>query len=105
MKTKQLDITREEANEVLGGLAKQFLQNVYYHLTHVDQEENKEKFTYRTMEIGKMILFYMDEIAEFLHLQNYVVNLGDPGDDVCFELGVKKPTMERIQTILDLFEA
>lgn len=104
MKTKQLDITREEANEVLNNLARQFLHNVYYHLFYLDQQEDKEKFTYRTMEIGKMILFYMDEVAEFLNLQNYVVNLGDPGDDVCFELGVKKPTVERIQAILDLFE-
>lgn len=104
MKAKQLDITREEANEVLGNLAKQFLHNVYYHLFYLDQQEDKERFTYRTMEIGKMILFYMDEVAEFLNLQNYVVNLGDPGDDVCFELGVKKPTVERIQAILDLFE-
>lgn len=101
---KQIDITREEANEVLGNLAKQFLHNVYYHLFYLDQQEDKERFTYRTMEIGKMILFYMDEVAEFLNLQNYVVNLGDPGDDVCFEFGVKKPTVERIQAILDLFE-
>lgn len=102
---KQIDITREEANEVLGNLAKQFLHNVHYHLFYLDQQEDKECFTYRTMEIGKMILFYMDEVAEFLNLQNYVVNLGDPGDDVCFEFGVKKPTVERIQAILDLFEA
>lgn len=105
MKTKQLDITREEANEVLHNLARQFLHNAHYHLFYLDQQEDKERFTYRTMEIGKMILFYMDEVAAFLNLQNYVVNLGDPGDDVCFELGVNKPTVERIQAILDLFEA
>lgn len=105
MKTKQLDITREEANEVLHNLARQFLHNVHYHLFYLDQQEDKERFTYRTMEIGKMILFYMDEVAAFLNLQNYVVNLGDPGNDVCFELGVNKPTVERIQAILDLFEA
>mgnify|MGYP000852900108 FL=1 len=103
MKTKQLDITREEANEVLGGLVKQFLRNVHYHLSHVDQEENKEKFTYRTMEIAKMFLFYMDTIAEFLHLQNYVVDLGD-SDIIRIELGSKKPTVERVQEILNLFE-
>lgn len=104
MKTKQLDITREEANTVLNGLVKQFLHNVHYHLLYLEQQENKEKFTYRTMEIAKMLYFYMDEIAEFLHLQNYVVDLGD-SDIIRIELGSKKPTVERMQEILDLFEA
>jgi len=100
---KHIDITVQEANEALGGLVKQFLRNVHYHLSYVGQEENKEKFTYRTMEIAKMLLFYMDEIAEFLHLQNYVVDLGD-SDIICIELVSKKPTVERVQEILNLFE-
>lgn len=103
MKTKQLDITREEANAALNGLVKQFLHNVHYHLFYLEQQEDKEKFTYRTMEIAKMLYFYMDEIAEFLHLQNYIVDLGD-SDIIRIELGSKKPTVERMQEILDLFE-
>lgn len=104
MKTKQLDITREEATVALNGLVKQFLHNVHYHLFYLDRQENKERFTYRTMEIAKMLYFYMDEIAEFLHLQNYVVDLGD-SDIIRIELGSKKPTVERMQEILYLFEA
>lgn len=110
MKTKQLDITREEANEVLGGLAKQYLQNLVYHYFYLEQQEDKEKFTYRTMEIAKILLFYMDEIAEFLHLDAYVVNI-DKDTNVRIDLynhinrNDRKPTVQRVQELLDLIGA
>lgn len=99
---KHIDIT--EANEVMYNLSGLFLQNIYYHLSCLKQQEDKERFTYRTMEMAKVILVKMEAIASFLNIQSYVVNLGEPDDNICIDLDTRKPTVERVQLILDSIE-
>lgn len=101
---KHIDITAQEANEVMYNLSGLFLQNIYYHLSCLKQQEDKERFTYRTMEMAKVILVKMEAIASFLNIQSYVVNLGEPDNNICIDLDTRKPTVERVQLILDSIE-
>lgn len=102
---KHIDITVQEANEVMHNLARLFLYNIHHHGFYLEQQEDKERFTHRTMEMAKVILVKMEAIASFLNIKSYVVNLGEPGDNICIDLDTRKPTIERVGYILDLIEA
>lgn len=101
---KQINITREEASEVIYNLSKLFLQNILHHYFYLEQQEDKERFTYRTMEMAKVILVKMEAIASFLKIKSYVVNI-DKDANICIDLDTRKPTVERVQELLDLVRA